>query len=220
LNKGAVTKPQRKENIMKKILYAAIAVLFAINIMTCSAFADDVIVTEDTVIEDVAPEALPEEAPEAGTPFDFAEWLKNDILPKVISLLTVSGVGLVYLIPVLFKVKKASGRFDSSSSAVEDFIKSAKEKEEKLYEALDELKAREAKAEELLQERMKAVEEVASSFADTLKESEANLAEVLNNVETMGDKIERMIYLGMTNHPTLVSNGTARKIAEVEEETR
>ncbi|MBO5969356.1 MAG: hypothetical protein J6S14_12750 [Clostridia bacterium] len=205
---------------MKKILYAAIAVLFAISIMTCSAFADDVIVTEDTVIEDVAPEALPEEAPEAKTPFDFVEWLKNDILPKVISLLTVSGVGLVYLIPVLFKVKKASGRFDSSSDVVEDFVKSAKEKEEKLYEALEELEAREAKAEELLRESMKAVEEVASSFADTLKESEANLAEVLNNVETMGDKIERMIYLGMTNHPTLVSNGTARKIAEVEEETR
>ena len=197
---------------MKKILYAAIAVLFAISIMTCSAFADDVIVTEDSVIEDVAPEAE--------APFDFAEWLKNDILPKVISLLTVSGVGLVYLIPVLFKVKKASGRFDSSSDAVEEFIKSAKEKEEKLYEAIEALKEREAKAEEILRERMKSVEEVASSFADALKESESNLAEVLDHVETMGDKIERMIYLGMTNHPTLVSNGTARKIAEVEEETR
>jgi hypothetical protein len=34
----------------------------------------------------------------------------------------------------------------------------------------------------------------------------------------MRDQTERMVYLGLTNNPALVGNGTARKVAEVEEE--
>ena len=204
---------------MKKILCLAIATLFAVGLLTCTTFATDIPAGE--IVETNVEEAVVQN--------DFVTWFKNDILPKIISLLTVSGVGLVYLIPVLYKVIKASRRFDTSSDAVEGFILSAHDREdawkeekeefiENLNKAFEDLKKKEEQSEEILKKRMEALEELAKGFVDALHESEEHLSKVLDHVEIMSDKTERMVYLGLTNNPALVGNGTARKVAEVEEE--
>jgi flagellar hook-basal body complex protein FliE len=204
---------------MKKILCLAIATLFAVGLLTCTTFATDIPASE--IVETQVEEAVVQN--------DFVTWFKNDILPKIISLLTVSGVGLVYLIPVLYKVIKASRRFDTSSDAVEGFILTAHDREdawekekaefiENLNNAFEDLEKKEEQSEEILKKRIEALEELAKGFVDALHESEEHLSKVLDHVEIMSDKTERMVYLGLTNNPALVGNGTARKVAEVEEE--
>lgn len=73
-----------------------------------------------------------------------------------------------------------------------------------------------------VQEQEQSVRQIAaqaSEYRAALDACEARLTELIERTNAGTARTERMVFLGMTNAGELVTNGTARRIAEVEEET-
>ena len=146
------------------------------------------------------------------------EWIENTVLPKFLGFLMSSGVTLVYLLPSVFKIKKASGRFDGSADDIASLKAALLERELTWETEKQEFRKTIEDLSVAYQDQLKHFAEIAESYDSHLEESEERIQSVARHVENMTEKTERMVFLAFTNSRELVANGMARMIAKVEEE--
>lgn len=148
----------------------------------------------------------------------FCAWFQAEVLPHLTSVAMIICVASVEIIPAVRSLIKAKAAFSKVASDVDTYNQSKikydlrVEKREKAFEErIEKMQAEHNKM-------VAALNETVNTYKDSLAESEERLAKVLHIVETRASKVERMVYLGMSNSCELVANGAARKIAEIEEE--
>ena len=198
---------------MKKRIYAVM--LLAVALALLSSFP---VGAEETVAEAAENTSFYD-------PGAMKVWFEEKVLPNLTSTLLIIGVGLVELIPAIRSLLKARGAFQKAADDVGAYTEAkieydarAEEREKKFLERLEEYDRRMETERERTREALEHFEEIAGSYAEMLKASEARLGDSLHHVERAADKTERMIYVGMVNNCELVKNGAARRIAEIEEE--
>lgn len=163
-------------------------------------------------------------------------WVEANVLSDMLASVALIGIASVELIPAIKSFVKSKAAFAKVARDVEAYTAASLERdlrqearEEAFYARMEELRlkseermqrkeaeleAREAR----LQEAIEAFRTLAEGYNQNLMASEDRLSRVLRHVEVCSDKTERMVYLGFSNSCELVRNGTARKVAEVEEQ--
>ena len=142
-------------------------------------------------------------------------WFEAEVLPHLASVSMILGVALVEIIPAVRGLIKAKGAFQKVAADVDAYNQSKIEYDLRVEEREKEFEAR---IEKLQEEHNKQIEEfnkIAKQFEEKLAESEKVLEGHLLNVENNATKVERMCYLAFTNSGELVTNGVARRVAEV-----
>ena len=145
-------------------------------------------------------------------------WFEVEVLPHLASVMMILGVALVELIPAVRSLIKAKAAFTKVASDVDAYNQSKIEYDLRVEEREKAFEERIERMQAEHNEMVAKLNETVNTYKESLAESEARLAKVLHIVETRASKVERMIYLGMSNSCELVANGAARKIAEIEEE--
>lgn len=145
-------------------------------------------------------------------------WFEAEVLPHLVTVLTVLGVAMVELIPAVRSLIKAKAAFAKVASDVDAYNQSKIEYDLRVEEREKAFEERIEKMQEEHNEMVARLNETVNTYKESLAESEERLANILRIVETRASKVERMVYLGMSNSCELVANGAARKIAEIEEE--
>jgi hypothetical protein len=132
-------------------------------------------------------------------------WFEVEVMPHLASMSVILGVALAELIPAVRGLIKAKNAFGRVAADVDTYTKSKKE-----YDAhMEELKRQ-------LIADVEKLNETVSRYESALSESEARLAAILNHLDKSANKVEKMVYVGMTNSVELVSNGAAKRIAAIE----
>ena len=167
--------------------------------------------------------------------WDLNTWWNEKVMPLVIAYAIPALLFLAETLPMLCKVKKASGRFDSSADSVNNILDTMLKRDETLtaeknefrelvQKQLDGAEERAKQYEEKflaqqneLKAAMEQVTEIANGYRQELAASEERLSAELQRIEKCSDKTEKMVYLGFTNSCEMVTNGAAKKIAKVEE---
>ncbi len=162
-------------------------------------------------------------------------WVESHVLSDMLATGALVGLASLELIPVAKSFIESRNTFKKVAEDVKEYTvarieydKRSEEREATFYTRMEEIRLEsearlQAKEEELSAREEKllgAIEEfraLAQGYNQNLISSEERLARTLHHVEVCADKTERMVYLGMSNSCELVKNGTARKIAEVEE---
>lgn len=196
---------------MKRVLLFALSLVFTISLLTLAVCAEGVGAEGETVAWWEIWKRIDTEA--------MGAWLETEVLPHVASVSVILGVALVELIPAVRSLIRAKAAFAKVASDVDAYNQAKIEYDLRVEERE---KAFEARMEEMQKQYNKMVTDLCQTvetYEKKLSESEGRLASVLHNVEVSTDKTERMVYLGMSNSGELVTNGAARKIAEVKEET-
>ena len=137
----------------------------------------------------------------------FLAWLDAEVLPHLASVSVILGVALAELIPAVRALCKARTVFASVAAEADGYRRDKVEYDRRM-EALERER----------QVQLERLNETVARYEGRLAESEGRLARALSQIESHAEKTERMVYLGMTNSPELVTNGAARAIAEIEEE--
>ena len=134
-------------------------------------------------------------------------WLEAEVLPHLLSVLTILGVALVELIPAIRSLRRAKGDFTRVATDVAAYN--------------EEKRAHDARTEELQRmcaEQMEQIRAAVATYEKSLAESEERLSALSHRIEASAARTERMVYLGLTNSGELILNGAARKISRIEEE--
>ncbi len=132
-------------------------------------------------------------------------WFEVEVMPHLASVSVILGVALVELLPAVRGLIKAKHAFGHVAAEVDDYTKSKKE-----YDArMEEMQRRQIAETEKLKK-------IVEKYEKALSESEARLAAILNHLDISANKVEKMVYVGMTNSVELVSNGAAKRIAAIE----
>lgn len=196
---------------MKRVLLFALSLAFALSLLTLAVCAEGVGAEGETVAWWEVWKRIDTEA--------MGAWLETEVLPHVASVSVILGVALVELIPAVRSLIRAKAAFAKVASDVDAYNQAKIEYDLRVEEREKAFEARMERMQADFQATLMEVCEMARSYEDKLSMSEARISELLHHVEVSTDKTERMVYLGMSNSGELVTNGAARKIAEVEEET-
>lgn len=205
----------------KKKIFSVIAILTALTALTAGLFL---------LITDAEAKA---QAREWGTA--AWAWVERHVLSDMLATGALVGLVSLELVPALKGLVNSRKAFQKTASEVEaytvariEYDARAEEREKRFYARMEEMQKasdermaeKEAELlarEERLQEAIEAFRTLAEGYNQSLLASEERLTRTLHHVEVCADKTERMVYLGMSNSCELVKNGTARRIAEVEE---
>ena len=151
-------------------------------------------------------------------------WVEANVLSDVLTTGALVGLASLELIPILRGLVRSRNAFHKTASDVEaytlariEYDARSEEREKEFYKRLEARDAELLLREESLQNAIVEFRMLAEGYNKNLIASEERLANALHHVKTCADKTERMVYLGLSNSCELVKNGTARRIAEVEE---
>lgn len=151
-------------------------------------------------------------------------WIEKNVLSDMLATAALVGLASLELIPAIKSLLKARNAFHKVAEDAEGYTVAKIEYDARMeareQEFYARMKARDealASREDRLQASIEEFKSLAEGYNKNLIASEERLAKVLHHVEICADKTERMVYLGLSNSCELVKNGTARKIAEVEE---
>lgn len=147
-------------------------------------------------------------------------WLESEVLPHLVTVLTVLGVALVELIPAVRSLIKAKAAFARVASDVDAYNQSKIKYDLRVEAREKEFEARIEALQAEHNETVAALRETVQTYDARLSETEARLSEALSAVAASAWRTERMLYLGMSNSQELIINGAARKISKIEEEAQ
>lgn len=142
-------------------------------------------------------------------------WFEAEVLPHLASVSMILGVALVEIIPAVRGLIKAKGAFQKVAADVDAYNQSKIEYDLRVEEREKEFEARIEKLQEEHNKKIEEFNQVARQFEEKLAESARVLEGHLLDVERNANKVEKMCYLAFTNSCELVSNGVARRVAEV-----
>lgn len=145
-------------------------------------------------------------------------WFEIEVLPHLAAVATVLGVALVELIPAVRSLLRAKSAFTKVASDVDAYNQSKIEYDLRMEEREKAFEERIERLQEAHNKQVEKLNETVQTYEQKLSESEARMTELLCRIEARASKVERMVYLGMSNSCELVANGAARRIAEIEEE--
>lgn len=145
-------------------------------------------------------------------------WLEAEVLPHLAAVVTILGVALVELIPAIRGLCKAKGVFSKVAADVDAYNKAKIEYDMRVEKREQEFEERMERLQGKYNEMVAELSDTVKTYEQKLSESEERLAHLVHNVEVSASKTERMVYIGMSNSRELVCNGSARRIAEVEDE--
>lgn len=209
---------------MKKFLITVIA-FFIIPFFAFSAYAEEMTVCSDEAVSETTNEAT-DNAPspsiaenekwEAPTTLEgWEQYIKEEIIPIVVLVLSVVAAIYVAISPILIKIKKASEKFKSATKDVNDATGQVRENKKEIEELRKELLEDFSRKEQALTEKIVAQEgELAEKIEAMKKESAQNRTENAANRQTLSD-IREMIRLGLGNMDELVQKGTAHSIMKI-----
>jgi len=194
---------QQKTNLFRRVSKFLLLSLILTLCFMLVAHAEESVITADT----------------------WKSWFESTALPIFLALLSVVAITYLENLPLMMKIKKASGKFESSAADVNAIVEASIEFKRLYDEEKKEHAARiaeyEAEILKMQQSQAEAVERfiaIANEYETKLLAMEERLTPKLEHTVHCADKIEKMVYLGFTNQCEMVKNGCARKIAEVEEE--
>lgn len=146
----------------------------------------------------------------------FLAWLDAEVLPHLASVSVILGVALAELIPAVRGLLKAKAAFVKVTGDVDAYNKAKIEYDMRVEKREKEFEERIARMQEEHNKQVETLNMMVETYEKKLSESEERLASTLRQIEYHAEKVERMVYVGMTNSVELVSNGAARRIAAIE----
>ena len=173
----------------KVIMIVAITVLLA-SLLALPAFAED---CAETVAEPAWWEFWKTIDIEG-----LKAWFEVEVMPHLASVSVILGVALVEIIPAVRGLLKAKAEFTKVAGDVDRYNQNKIEYDLRM------------------EEQIKKLNKTVAKYEKALAESEARLAAILTHLDKSADKVEKMVYVGLTNSVELVSNGAAKRIAAIE----
>ena len=157
--------------------------------------------------------------------FNWDSWFKETALPMAFAFLSAAAVNYLETLPLMNKIKNASGKFELSASNVNAVVEATLMHEKQITAEREEFKkqieAYEEKIKQMYDQQLESINAflaIAQGYDGNLKGAEERIITELQKAVHSSEKTEKMVYLGFTNQCEMVQNGCARKIAEVEEE--
>ena len=125
-------------------------------------------------------------------------WFEVEVMPHLASVSVILGVALVEIIPAVRGLLKAKAAFTKVAGDVDRYNQNKIEYDMRM------------------EEQIKKLNKTVAKYEKALAESEARLAAAITHLDESAHKVEKMVYVGMTNSVELVSNGAAKRIAAIE----
>lgn len=125
-------------------------------------------------------------------------WFEVEVMPHLASVSIILGVAMVEIIPAVRGLLKAKAAFTKVAGDVDKYNQNKIEYDLRM------------------EEQIKKLNKTVAKYEKALAESEARLAAILTHLDKSADKVEKMVYVGLTNSVELVSNGAAKRIAAIE----
>ena len=209
---------------MKKVLMTVI-VLFIVLFFAFSAYAEEMVAYADESVsetvyetEDDIPSPSVTESEKWVVPTTLEGWeqyIKEEIIPIVVLVLSVVAAIYVAISPILSKIKKASEKFKSATKDVNDATGQVRENRKEIENLRMELIEEFSKKEQALAEKIVAQERELAEKVEAMKEeSKENRMENAANRQTLSD-IREMLRLGFGNMDELVQKGKAHSIMKI-----
>jgi hypothetical protein len=143
-------------------------------------------------------------------------WFEVEVMPHLASVSVILGVALAELIPAVRGLLKAKAAFTKVAGDVDAYNQAKIEYDMRVEKREKEFEDRIERLQEEHNKQVETLNRMVETYEKKLSESEERLASTLRQIESHAEKVERMVYVGMTNSCELVSNGAARRIAAIE----